>query len=513
MPTDPAIPFPTCPNLGYQMHSPDGLHSDFGTFDLNTATLVDPVVIDSPVNAFGYSRYQKLFWGMYTNPNPDELVRIDSQGTAARVGPLGGLVTAGEEIDTNVGTIGLYQGREALFIQTRIPENELMVIDVDPSDGQVGDVLFRTTLDYFTPGGVTIDGTNYSILRIGDWDFNPSDGLLYTLEMEGDTIRRLVTVDPADGHVEQVMDLSSQLPDGHNYGAVYVEDFSGTVYVGNNDVNDILDNGGTDGFSQTFGIYPDLGVVIPYTPATRNQALLINDGADCLVATDFGDAPDTYRTLNPNGGPGHIFSEVGDPNTYDFDPNRKLRMGTLIDPDVDGIPSPNADGDDLNLPANDEDGVPAGTVLSATAPLLTVPITNTTGQDATLAGWIDFDGSGTFDPQERATVSLAAGDTSGTLAWTNRTEAQLRETFMRLRLYPGTVTDPQATGAEFILGGEIEDHKIQLGPDLPAPPTVTLASLPVTGINVAGLAKAGALLVLCGGLGYAVGPRRRRREG
>jgi hypothetical protein len=489
-PGEPASPFATCPNLGYQMQSPDGLHSDFGNFDLNTARLNEINDIESPVNAFGYSRTQKVFWGMFTNSNPDTLVRIDSAGNYNYPGyPLTGI--AGDVI-TNTGTIGRYQGKEALFLHTQLPVNELVIVDIDPDGGVIGDVLARKPLSRATTG--------MNFLRIGDWDFNPSDGLLYSLEMEGDTIRRLVTVDPdspATATVADVKDLSDRLPDGHNYGAVYVEDVSGTIYVSNNDVNDILDNGGTDGFSQTFGYYPDQDVVIAYTPGTRNQALLINDGADCLVATDFGDAPDTFQTLNPNGGPGHIFSEVGDPNTTtdSYDDARQLRIGALIDPDLDGIPSADATGDDLNLPVNDEDGVPAGTVLDAAGAMLTVPVTNTTGAAATLAGWIDFNGSGTFEASERAMVSVPAGGGSVVLQWAP-TAATVSDTFLRLRLYSGAdplAADPQPSGAAFAVGGEIEDHRI------------SLSAMPVTGSNTGDLVKAGLLLVVCGGLGFMMG--------
>lgn len=363
-------------------------------------------------------------------------------------------------------------------------------MDIDDSDGQVGEVLFRTPLDYATPDFDPV------MLRIADWDFNPGDGLLHSLEMEGDLIRRLVSVDPTTGAVQLGLDLSDKLPDGHNYGAVYVEDFSGTIYVSNNDVEDRLDQGMPDPYSQTFGIYAD-GTVIPYTPAAAAPAHLINDGADCLVATDFGDAPDTFGTLEPNGGPGHILSEVGDPDTYDFDEMRKLRIGAEIDPDLDGMPTVKADGDDLNLKINDEDGVPAGALLPGPTRTLTVPVVNTTGETATLAGWIDLDGSGTFDTGERALASVPAAGGDAILTWT--APATIASSYLRLRLYPGDVADPlPTTNPTFTHGGEVEDHMIGLG------------ELPITGSRLGSLVKTGGLLIVCGGLGYLLGTPRRR---
>jgi hypothetical protein len=496
-PPPAANPFPTCPNLGYQMQSQTGETSDLGYFDLNTSLFVPIGGVGQSINAFGYSRAQRVFWGMRTNPLNDTLVRIDSKGVTTDLGPLdyNPPFTATR---TNTGTI---DDQDRLIIHTQQPANEVVVVDVDPVGGPagVGTVISRTPLSRTTPG--------MTFLRIGDWDFNPDDGLLYSLEMQGNTVRMLVSINPTTGVVTDVKDMSAVLPDGNNYGAVYVEDFSGVVYVSNNDVDDLLAHGLPGARSQTFGIYTKQNYqVIPYTPGAP---LLINDGADCLVATDFGDAPDTYKTLNPNGGPGHIFSEVGDPNTSAFDPNRHLRAGSLIDSDLDGIPTPNADGDDLNLPVNDEDGVPAGTVIDTGAPSLTVPTTNTTNAPAVLAGWVDFNGNGMFDASERATVPVPVAGGPVTLNWTPAT-AGTPDSYLRLRLYEAADPlsgDPQPTGADFALGGEIEDHKVKLVG--PAP-----TQLPVTGTNVGDLVKAGVLLVICGGLGFAMGgrptpPRRR----
>ncbi len=464
------------------MQSETGATSDLGYFDLNTSLFVPINGVGQSINAFGYSRSQKVFWGMRTNPANDTLVRIDSQGNTTDVGPLE-YTPPFTATRTNTGTI---DDQDRLIIHTQQPVNEVVVVDVDPTDGDVGEVISRTPLSRATTG--------MTFLRIGDWDFNPDDGLLYSVEMEGDTIRRLVSINPDTGAVTNVRDLSADLPDGNNYGAVYVEDVSGVIYVSNNDVDDLLADGKPGARSQTFGIYTKQNYqVIPYTPG---DPLLINDGADCLVATDFGDAPDTYKTLNPNGGPGHIFSEVGDPNTTgDYDVNRKLRIGSLIDSDLDGIPSVGADGDDLNLPVNDEDGV--GTTINTSAPSLTVPTTNTTGGAAVLEGWVDFNLSGTFDASERAVAAVPAAGGNVVLNWTPTTAAGA-SSYLRLRLYSGTdplAADPQPTGAEFAVGGEIEDHRVNLVTD----------TLPITGTNIGDLVKAGVLLVVFGGLGFALG--------
>ncbi|NUT32954.1 MAG: hypothetical protein HOV79_07755 [Hamadaea sp.] len=494
-PADPIAPFTECPNLGYQVQSQDGKTSTYGYFDLNTSKFVPISDLGTAVNGTGYSRAQGVFWGMMTNFDNNHLARWDSEGNIVDVGELDG-VTPGEVIRTNVGTV---DDQDQLLILTRDPAadkpglvgpiNHLITVDVDPDSATFGEIVDDVALSRATPG--------MNFLRIGDWDFSPDDGMLYALEMIGDTKRVLVKVDPSDGTVTDVADMTSKLPDSQNYGAVYVEDVSGTIYVSANDVDDKLAEGQPGAFSRTFGVYKPYGsgAVIPYTPGA---ALLINDGADCLVATDFGDAPDSYKTLNPNGGPGHIFTEVNHPG-------QQLRIGKEIDSDLDGIPTPKADGDDLNLPVNDEDGVDADAAIFADEPTLTVPVTNTTGAAATLAGWLDLDGSGTFDAGERAMITVPDGATSVQLAWptleNGRTES-LVSTFLRLRLYPGAVADPQPTGADFIDGGEIEDHQVTLGL-----PDTGNHLLPVLGLGL-GLLAAGTALTVAGGTLRRPGPPR-----
>ncbi|MEL7239298.1 MAG: hypothetical protein AAGK78_10580, partial [Planctomycetota bacterium] len=66
--------------------------------------------------------------------------------------------------------------------------------------------------------------------------------------------------------------------------------------------------------------------------------------------TDWGDAPDSYGTTFAAGGPVHEV-DFGD-----------IRLGALIDIEANGIPSLNADGDDLDN-FDDEDGVSISSAL------------------------------------------------------------------------------------------------------------------------------------------------------
>ena len=215
---------------------------------------------------------------------------------------------------------------------------------MNPNSATLGEVLQRVDLSRTSPA--------VSFLEIGDWDFNQVDGQLYSLEMQGkprSTSRILIRIDPATGVVTNVADLSALLPDGQNYGAVYVEKESGIIYVSNNDVNRDHNR------SQTFGIQQiSPPVITPYQPG---PPLDINDGADCLLAIDFGDAPETFHTLNTFGGPGRIITQKSGSAV-------KPTIGKLVDSDLDGFPSPNADGDDKSIPgSDDEEAVASGAVL------------------------------------------------------------------------------------------------------------------------------------------------------
>jgi 6-phosphogluconolactonase (cycloisomerase 2 family) len=117
------------------------------------------------------------------------------------------------------------------------------------------------------------------------------------------------------------------------------------------------------------------------------------------VALDFGDAPDSYKTLLVSDGPRHVIGS--------------LFLGSAIDSEVDGQPEAATLGDDNNSTGagvfvDDENGI---TFLSA----LGVGTTRQFRVFATEAGfidaWIDFDQSGDFTIGEN--LNGAAGIVEG----------------------------------------------------------------------------------------------------
>ena len=181
-----------------------------------------------------------------------------------------------------------------------------------------------------------------------------------------------------------------------------------------------------------------------------------------VLPFDFGDAPDSYLTLDASGGPKHL---VG--NT--------LFLGALPpDTDTNGfgdgtddaLPGDAADDDNEGSTPDDEDALATPLVLDVTATTfrLDLPLANTTGSDANLVGWIDFDGSGMFEPDEAATVVVADNATTATLTWTNvggtGPDIVAGSTYARFRLTTDAITAGDVGDAAN--DGEVEDHLVDI---------------------------------------------------
>ncbi len=184
---------------------------------------------------------------------------------------------------------------------------------------------------------------------------------------------------------------------------------------------------------------------------------------------DYGDAPDSYKTLLASDGPHHTVTPG-------------LSLGADSEFDADGQPTAGADGDDLNR-NDDEDGVAAPITQSAgQATTVQVSATNSTATAATLAGWIDLNRNGTFDPAERVTVAVPASSGTATYPVTFPVSSTNSDTYARFRLFPGSVASPLPTGAA--TAGEVEDYAVT--GNLPVVTCATDAALFNTAYNGAG---------------------------
>lgn len=175
-------------------------------------------------------------------------------------------------------------------------------------------------------------------------------------------------------------------------------------------------------------------------PRPNIQAAILN----FTLSYEYGDAPDpTYPTLLASGGARHT--------------NTGLRLGALIDIEVNGQPNATATGDDINPPGlDDEDGI--------WWPFNFVPgqgntIRVTTSGSGYLNAWMDFNKNGSWaDANEKIFTNqfLVAGTTD--LSMVVPANALLGNTFARFRFstqqnlgYTGLAPD-----------GEVEDYQITI---------------------------------------------------
>jgi uncharacterized repeat protein (TIGR01451 family) len=234
----------------------------------------------------------------------------------------------------------------------------------------------------------------------------------------------------------------------------------------------------------------------PTPSSTRTMRFsLTTTGGNTSVAigilapnADFSDAPASYGAamhIVPN------FQILGDgiPLGVQFDINTApYTPGGLQSPTTDyiGTKGPdseqsaqfsiNADGDD-NFPANnptEENGWPSTYTISVREAGGTISQAVACNGTGYLAGWIDFDRNGTFDPGERAQAQCAGG--SATLVFAVPSTLVVGKSYVRLR-YATSETDI-ALPSGIAANGEVEDHDITIvGPSL----SITKSSNAVSG--------------------------------
>jgi len=162
-----------------------------------------------------------------------------------------------------------------------------------------------------------------------------------------------------------------------------------------------------------------------------------------FIQYDLGDAPDSYGTTQASDGPRHI----QDGTTF---------LGSSVDPELDGQPSNNADGDDTptgNDVADDEDGITFLTPIMPGEPFTIQVEASTAGY---LNSWIDFDGNGTFDAGEQITSDEPLVPGANTLTFTAPASVDDDSLYSRFRFTAnsGEVTEPTGEATS----GEVEDY-------------------------------------------------------
>jgi uncharacterized repeat protein (TIGR01451 family) len=427
--TDPActVDVPTS-TLNAWTCSPDGLlFQAIGTapnqntavyaVDLITGAYVQTDTIAGTGNAVGYNTTDDYVYGV--GFGGQRVVRIGADGTLTDVTPATGWVPA-------TYNVGDFDDAGHYWLTRSTAGVGWLEIDYAQGSPTYGQVISSGTL---APAGITPGS---------DWVF--VDGSLYTIN----TLGRLIAFDTT---TKQLTDLGPVAGLGHtgspSYGAGYA-DADGNLYFSRNDTGGI------------YRVDPDAVTAVLFTNGPASSG---NDGARCATAPillDLGDAPDTYGTTITSSGARHGVSGY-DESTG----TAPLMLGATIDPELDGFPTPDGLGDDEDALA-DEDGV-TGPILRKIGEQTTVTVTatNNTAAVATLAGWIDLNGNGVFDPAERVTVAVPANSGAATYTLTFAVGTVSADTMARFRLFSGAVADPLPTGP--VSGGEVEDHLVVFG--------------------------------------------------
>ena len=223
------------------------------------------------------------------------------------------------------------------------------------------------------------------------------------------------------------------------------------------------DADGGSGFSVQIPIADVAGSVI--TVMATDTSGNSSEFSVCSTAliSDWGDAPESYGTTASANGPNHVR-------------NDSLLLGSTVDAEedgfVDGVDDNLNTASDDDLSGDDEDGVASFPPLTTAASSYSVDVSleNSTGANAYLLGWIDFDLNGTFDSNEAAMATVNNGATSATLNWNSvPIDIAVGNSFVRLRYssysgagesVPASASAASPLGA--LLSGEVEDYLLPI---------------------------------------------------
>ncbi len=141
-----------------------------------------------------------------------------------------------------------------------------------------------------------------------------------------------------------------------------------------------------------------------------------------------------------------------------------LSLGTAIDAEDAPQSAPNADGDDLDIDGNDDDGVTFPPLTQGQATTISVDVTQASANDGYLQGWIDWNGDGDFaDAGEQVASDLqsaSAGTSTISVPVTVPANATSSQTFARFRWSTTSGLDSTTAAPD----GEVEDYAVTIQP-------------------------------------------------
>ncbi len=253
--------------------------------------------------------------------------------------------------------------------------------------------------------------------------------------------------------------ISNSNINGGNLSDNHTLAFNGFIYANTISSWDII-GGATVGSNNT-------------SPTVTNDPTNIGDGdrinswsftyTDVIPGVDFGDAPSTYNI--PTGGTGTIIP------AYHIVPSDASTVTVYlgsVKPDIDYDPSGNASGttDDKNNIIDDEDAFQSTyfpKYSGSGAYTCTVSATNTSGSNAYIYGYIDFNGDGSFDATTEKSAMITVPSKSGIQYFTatfsgNFTyNASSNNRYARFRISSTSTEVASPTGRA--TNGEVEDYR------------------------------------------------------
>ncbi|GAA1507389.1 methionine-rich copper-binding protein CopC [Agromyces terreus] len=430
--TPTGTPF-TCSADGLLFQAPNNsTPSTVRGIDLATGEFADLGVAGAALNSVGYNPLDDFVYGVRNGGGLGDVYRVNSDLTVQNLGaPDLSAVAPLTPASFNIPNSGDVDENGHLWILDATAPQAWAEIDLAPGS--------PTYMQALRGGELTpVPGWGAG----GDWVAR--DGILSQIGVLGG-VQHLLQFDttlPTPAYLPPVSLGTLVAPDGTSAGtgagAVYRDDrymyasFNTSGQLWRVDLDD--PTGG-----------PSSVDFFSYGPPSSQ-----NDGARCAAAPldlDFGDAPDDYGTTLAADGARHGIR-------YDADGAPTLALGASVTAEDDGQPDAAAALDDDDALTPPPVSVNAGTYS------LDVPYTNTTGADATLAGWLDFDGDGVFEAGELATATVGASGTTA-LTWSIPAQATYPDTtYLRLRLGDEPVAEASPTGA--VANGEVEDYPVEL---------------------------------------------------
>ncbi|MBW8184253.1 LruC domain-containing protein [Shewanella nanhaiensis] len=266
--------------------------------------------------------------------------------------------------------------------------------------------------------------------NITDFAFHPTDGYIYAISNGANG--NLLQIDPLTAASTNLGTVLVSSGSNFTFGAQFF-DPDGILYISNNSDGKI--------YRINVGDAEPSGELFAYGPSSSS-----NDGARCALAevpigdnVDFGDAPDSYKTLMSSNGARHSIID----NFY---------LGSGVDNESSGYPTPLSD--DSSDGNDDEDGVsfPTGFELGESAIILVTA----TGSGGYLNAWFDWNDNGVFDDDEQAISGQALSPGSNTVSLDVPTWGKAGQTWARFRY--SSLADIGPTGG--VGDGEVEDHQV-----------------------------------------------------